>query len=221
MLIWHFPWYKGQGPEFTLFPLLGTQLPVLEASSAMVWLWDVRSGCCQRAWGRAGSCPPFTRELHFSSNSCLWSSPEFGCSYACAWMCIPLIQTWPAGWIPSLTWAPLHHDGLIWRPPLSLLCSSTGSRGTGPLSAWTLSHPASLPPSALGSPSPWGSQSLLLPNKKIISPNEVIRWEISLKQNEVHFKNIITLQSSVPQYITKTKGIKKSSLERSFWAQEH
>lgn len=63
--------------------------------------------------------PPFTWDLHISSGPCPWSSSEFGCSYACAWTCIPLIQTRPVGLLSRLTWAPPHLK-TIPRPALLL-----------------------------------------------------------------------------------------------------
>lgn len=105
----------------------------------MAWPWDVGSGCCKRAWV-GGPAAPLTQELCISSGFRPRSSPEFGCSYACVWTRTPLIRTWPVGWLPSLTWAPPHRDGLIWRAPLrpalllhqgqwdgALVCTDTAS----------------------------------------------------------------------------------------------
>lgn len=151
---------------------MGDKRPVLEANSAMVWLWDVEFGFCEKACEGCLSLPSLGSCV---SAQALTLGPEFGCSYACDWTCIP---TWPIGWPPSLTWAPPHHDGLIWRPSLGLLFSSTRGSRVGPLYAWTLPWTNLLPASALHLPSSWGNQTLLLPNNKVISPNKVMRAEI-------------------------------------------
>lgn len=114
-------------------------------------------------------------KMLISSGSCLWSSPEYGCSNSCAWTCLPLIWTCRLVSHPKLSptwpwWTPLK---TVPKPSL-FLHGEQQDRNFVCMDNALSSLTATL---SLGLSSSWGSQPLLLPNK-IISPNVAIRWSI-------------------------------------------
>lgn len=101
----------------------------------------------------------------------------------------------PLGWLPSLNWAPPDHNGFLWRLSLSLLCSFKGSSGLGYLHGQHLVQPHCHPLSWLIFPT---RQPALAALKQDYFTHRRYQMMYLTQQKEIHFKNIITLQSSMP-----------------------